>query len=284
VVIPDGALHKVPMECLLLSTKTGPKYVIDELPAICYAPSPAILQAVMTRPKPIGKNTLLTASDPLYGDEKTTGVVASARDLSVLRGTLPRLPYTSVESKRVREIFPAIDVTAFEREGATEKAVVNAIEGKRFVHLAAHGFADTRFGNLFAAVALSPPMGAITSEDDGFLSLHEIHRLKMSACELTVLSACTTNVGPQRPLEAGVTLASAFICAGSRRVLASCWSVDDKATADLIANFFQNVGPGNGNQAGYAAALKAARVKVRNTPGWEAPFYWAPFVLVGSPD
>jgi hypothetical protein len=33
-------------------------------------------------------------------------------------------------------------------------------------------------------------------EDDGFLSLHEIYALKLDQCELAVLSAYVTNVGP----------------------------------------------------------------------------------------
>ena len=106
----------------------------------------------------------------------------------------------------------------------------------------------------------------------------------MTGCELTVLSACTTNVGPQRPLEAGVTLAGAFLCAGSRRVLASCWAVDDQATSEMMANYFKLVQPGNPQGMAYPEAMKAARQAIRNTKGWESPVYWAPFVFVGAPD
>jgi CHAT domain-containing protein len=61
-------------------------------------------------------------------------------------------------------------------------------------------------------------------DDDGFLSLHEVYQLPLKDCEPGVLSACSTNVGPQRPLEAGVPLASGFLAAGARRVVASPWS------------------------------------------------------------
>ena len=160
-----------------------------------------------------------------------------------------------------------------------------AMPGKRYIHLAAHGFADDSFGNLFAAVALTPPAkGEEAPDNDGFLSLHEIYRLKLAGCELTVLSACITYVGPQRPLEAGVTLAGAFLCAGSRGVMASCWSVDDRATAELMGEFFKAVRPSDPSPASHADAMKTARLKVRSRPGWEAPFYWAPFVFVGPPN
>lgn len=277
VLIPDGALHKIPFECLLLSAGAAPKYALDELPPVCYAPSIAALAVVLNRPRVLdGAATLLTVGDPAY-PEAQGGTLAS--------GALPRLPFTAVESKRVRQFFPADRVTALEREAATEANVVAALPGKRFVHMAAHGFSDEAFGNAFAAVALTPPpKGREEPGNDGFLTLHEITRLKLSGCELTVLSACVTNVGPQRPMEAGVTLAGAFMGAGSRGVMASCWSVDDRATAELMGAFFGAIRPANGKGASTPEALKAARLAVRGTPGWEAPFYWAPFVYLGPPD
>ena len=271
VLIPDGALHKLPFECLLLSATPKSVYALDELPPVCYGPSVAALQVVLGRPRPTGDASLLTVGDPAYPE--AGGATA-----------LPRLPFTAVESKRVRESFPAARVTAFEQADATEANVARSLPGKRFVHLAAHGFADVQFGSAFAAIALAPPKGAPEPSDDGFLTLHEITRLKLSDCELTVLSACVTNVGPQRPMEAGVTLAGAFLSAGSRGVMASCWSVDDEATAELMAKFFSAVRPAVGKGAAHPEALKAARVAVRGKPGWEAPFFWAPFVYVGPPE
>ncbi len=99
-----------------------------------------------------------------------------------------------------------------------------------------------------------------------------------------MLSACVTNVGPQKPLEAGATLAGAFLGAGSRGVMATCWSVDDRATSELIGAFFGAARPATGKGLPHADALRAARLKVRGTQGWEAPFYWAPFVYVGPPE
>ncbi len=273
VLIPDGALHKLPFECLLLAAPGGPKYALDELPPVCYAPSIPALAVVLNRQRALGgAASLLTVGDPAYPE---TGAGAAA---------LPRLPFTSVESKKVRETFPAAGVTALEGTDATEARVAAAIPGKRFVHLAAHGFADEQFGSAFAAIALTPPRGTADPSNDGYLTLHEITRLKLAGCELTVLSACVTNVGPQQQFEAGVTLAGAFLGAGSRGVMASCWSVDDRATAELMGTFFGAIRPATGKAPGHADALKAARAAVRGKPGWEAPFYWAPFVYVGPPE
>lgn len=280
VLVPDGALHKLPFEALLLSGTRGPVYALDELPPVCYTPSIGALAVVLGRPRTTdGPASLLTVGDPAY-PEAAEGATRSGG------GALPRLPFTATESKKVRQFFPADRVTALEQDAATEPNVVAALPGKRFVHLAAHGFADEAFGNAFAAVALTPPpRGREEPSNDGFLTLHEISRLKLAGCELTVLSACVTNVGPQRPLEAGVTLAGAFLGAGSRGVMASCWSVDDRATAEMMSTFFgaASTQGGKGGTA-YPEALKTARLAVKRTPGWEAPFFWAPFVYVGPPD
>lgn len=271
VVVPDGPLHRLPLECLPVSTPNGPEYGLLELPPVAYAPSLGLLGVALRRPAADGPATLLTVGDPAYPDDACD---------------LPRLPGSETESKRVRRDFPADRVTHLLKSDATEWKVAEAVRGKRFVHLAAHGFADVKFGGQFAAVALAPPPGSTRPpDDDGFLLLHEVHRLRLTGCELTVLSACVTHVGPQKPLEAGVTLAGAFLCAGSRRVVATCWSVDDRATAALVGEFFSRaVKPDGAPPAPYADALKAARLHVRSQPGWQAPCFWAGLVLVGPPE
>jgi CHAT domain-containing protein/tetratricopeptide (TPR) repeat protein len=300
VVVPDGPLHKVPLEAVLLEAGPEPRYVLDELPPLVYAPSAALLTLLADRPRSQGGPlSLLTVCNPAYPQEKTdkeTGrqgdkekevsgeARSGSRGVLGLRGQLPLLPFTAVESRRVRALFPPDQVTALEGEKATERAVADAVARRRVLHLAAHGFADEHFGNLFGALAFTPPPpGKETPEDDGFLSLHEIYRLPLADCELAVLSACTTNVGPQEPLEAGVTLASGFLAAGARRVVASHWSVDDESTATLMEAFFARVTAAarQGRPVPYAGALQAARRKVRDDPRWSAPFFWAPFVLVG---
>jgi CHAT domain-containing protein len=149
--------------------------------------------------------------------------------------------------------------------------------------LAAHGLVDQRYGNLFGAIALSPPAHITTSTDDGFLSLYEIHNLALPDCDLMVLSSCQTNVGTDRPLEAGSTIARAFLAAGVRDVVCTQWNVDDAASAALVSHFFEYLSPQleDKKPVDYSTALRDARRAVRNQAAWSAPYFWAPFVLVG---
>jgi tetratricopeptide (TPR) repeat protein len=270
VIVPDGPLHKLPLEALVVEGGTRPRYLLDELPPTVYAPSVATLVLLANRPAPDTRapRSLLTVSNPAYR----------------ARG-LPLLPGTAAESRAIRRYFEAGSVTALEGERATRAAVLAALPGRRFVHLAAHCFSDER-DNLSGVMALAPvPGGKGAPADEGFLSRLEISHLPLQDCELAILSACVTNLGPQAPLEAGMTLAGGFLTAGARRVVASHWDVDDQATSALMEAFVAEftAAAKSGEKVSYAAALRQARLKVRARADWDTPFYWAPFVLLGPP-
>ncbi len=299
VVVPDGALHKMPLESLIVKAGASPRYVLDDVPPIVYAPSASVLARLAEQaPLPsAGPFSLLTVCNPAYPQEEKdiVGPVVKApivrppdvRGGIILprRGQLLPLPGTLEESQRVSSHFAPERVTTLKGPGATEQAVREHLAGQRFVHLAVHGVVSEESPSLFAALALTPPSDDhFDSANDGFLSLGEIYSLPLKECDLAVLSACKTNVGPQPPLEAGVTLASGFLSAGARNVLASHWSVADESTAELMSAFFAEAVPANGRPVPYAVALQHARQKVRANKKWESPVYWAPFVLIGTAD
>jgi CHAT domain-containing protein len=67
--------------------------------------------------------------------------------------------------------------------------------------------------------------------------------------------------------------------AGARRVVASLWKVNDTATAELMNQFYDNMLV---KRMSPAAALRAAELSVSKQKQWEAPYYWAGFVLQGE--
>ena len=157
-----------------------------------------------------------------------------------LGGSLTRLPFTAWETAWVQEVFEKNDVPAFELQGeeASEANVRTQVPGRKIVHLACHGLTDQSFGNLFGALALTPgPQGDADPANDGFLTLAEIYELNLQGCELAILSACDTNLGPRQRGEGVFALSRGFLVAGSRRVVASNWLVDDEAAAGLISHF-----------------------------------------------
>jgi CHAT domain-containing protein len=292
IVVPDGAVDQLPLEALLLSS--GPsKYLLDVFPPITYAPSATIMAMLVGRQSHVtgGHASLLSVGNPAYGEPQTLDSysrdIATSDEYRVLGGLLTPLPGTMAECRAVEQAIasgsPGADVMLLAGASATESNVRAKIINRRFVHLAAHGLVDQRYGNLFGAIALSPPATISAATDDGFLSLYEIHNLSLPDCDLMVLSSCETNVGADRPLEAGSTLARAFLAAGVRDVVCSQWSVDDAASASLVSEFFRNLSPQLNEKVpvDFSTALRDARRSVRNQKAWSAPYFWAPFVLVG---
>ena len=77
-----------------------------------------------------------------------------------------------------------------------------------------------------------------------------------------------------------IGLSRGFMFAGSPRVIASAWKVDDTATAELMRTFYQEYfGP---KHLAAPAALRAAQLAVMQQRRWQDPYYWAPFVLQGD--
>jgi CHAT domain-containing protein len=76
-----------------------------------------------------------------------------------------------------------------------------------------------------------------------------------------------------------MALTRGFFYAGAPRVVASLWTADDRATPVLMREFYQQLIE---KRATPAAALKAAQLAVRGRKQWQAPYYWAGFVLQGE--
>jgi CHAT domain-containing protein len=97
-----------------------------------------------------------------------------------------------------------------------------------------------------------------------------------NAINLLVLSACQTAVGDDR---AALGLAGVAVRAGASSTIASLWSVSDEATQILMSNLYQKLVATN---LGKAESLQTAQQSLLHTTKYRAPFYWAPFILVGN--
>jgi CHAT domain-containing protein len=67
--------------------------------------------------------------------------------------------------------------------------------------------------------------------------------------------------------------------AGAERVVASLWKVDDDATGELMTRFYHQMLQ---ERRPPAAALREAQLALWRQNRWQAPFYWAAFLLQGE--
>jgi len=314
VVVPDSELSGLPFEALVAvpgSLPSTTRYWLDDGPPVRYAPSATTLQALTQRPAAPPRAeaaTVLSVADPVYDPAEVEaegaeegGIDEAGDDGAWLAvnprpntrgayegagGMLTRLPGTDRETDAIVAAYGAEAggvVHTLRELQASEPAVRAAVPGVRYLHLATHGLVDERRGSLFASLALTPPVTTDSLANDGFLELHEIYDLDLSAAELAVLSACQSNVGRQVEGEGVFALSRGFLAAGARRVIASQWAVDDASTAALVGTFFETVARAetDGEAVPYARALQAAQRRVRAESAWAAPYHWAPFVLIG---
>jgi CHAT domain-containing protein len=74
-------------------------------------------------------------------------------------------------------------------------------------------------------------------------------------------------------------LARSFFLAGASRVVASLWDVQDRATADLMHEFYRGLLQ---RKLSPSAALRGAQLALRSNPQFSHPYYWAGFVVTGD--
>ncbi len=316
VIVTEGVLQYVPLDAL--PTPAGPpnreiatlavaKTDSHDLPPLIAAheiitlPSMSTLAAIrLERPRASSRNKVVAVlADPVFSadDDRvqidrgvSVAKVSHAdqgpdqlalRDFEGLKnsgaGGPMRLTHTSEEADAILAAAPpGVAMAAKGFDASRETAMSAQVAQYQILHLATHGFINSEHPELSGIVLTM--VNRDGSEAKGFLQLHDIYNLKLSA-NLTVLSACDTALGKDIKGEGLIGLTRGFMHAGSRSVVASLWKVDDRATAALMGYFYKAM-----LQDGLppAAALRSAKETMRHQSSWRAPYFWAGFVLQGE--
>lgn len=291
VIVPDGPLHLIPFEALVTSPAPAGRFqdlaYLLRRASVSYAPSASVL-ASLDGPRARGGDVaggeleFLAFAAPRYDGpvafdcpDSAAGSAAlpassavRSLDLGDLRGA----------GREVRTIAAPYGERArvYEGSSASESRVKTGPEigAARRLHFAVHGVAcesiPGRSGLLLAPDA--------DRGQDGILQTREIFELDLSA-DLVVLSACETGLGRLVSGEGVVGVARAFFYAGAPSLVVSLWQVSDRSTALLMASFYEAMDRGDDK----AAALRRAQLElIDGDSSHSAPFFWAPFVLLGS--
>jgi len=242
IVVAHGALHYLPFAAL--QDGSG-QFLLDRY-SLRFLPSASVLKFL----RPVLQNRdarLLALGNPDLDDPKL--------DLAFAEG----------EAKLVASLYPSSRVLL--RKDASESNFKKAGGVFSRIHFASHGKfqADEPLkSGLYLAK---------DADNDGMLTVGELYSMNLEA-DLVTLSACETGLGKIASGDDVVGLTRGFLYAGSRSIVASLWSVDDKATATLMQAFYANLATMNKREA-----LRQAQVKARET--FPHPFFWAAFQLTG---
>jgi hypothetical protein len=170
--------------------------------------------------------------------------------------------------KEARAVGMKLGAQALIRRQATKEAVSQGLANASIVHLATHAFSSK-----------SSPLDSGIVLADGVLSAREVMHLSLRT-DLLVLSACETGLGASLGGDELAGLGRAFMYAGVRSMLVSLWKINDMATAELMAAFYDAYCGG----ADKAEALSQAMGKIRAQQRWQHSYYWGSFILMGNWD
>jgi CHAT domain-containing protein len=243
VLVPDGPLRTIPPAAL----HDGHDYLIKKY-AIAVTPGIELID-----PQPLEMNNL-----------KVLGLGLTES----VQGFAP-LPFVDIELAVIGELYDGNwllddEFRLSEMETALRK------EQYGIVHFASHG----QFGGDLEKTFLLTFDEKLTLDRLGqFVTLF---RYRDKPLDLLTLSACETAAGDDR---AALGLAGIAVRTGARSVLASLWFINDRASSQLVAEFYRQLkDPANSR----ASALRQAQIKTMTDPRFEHPGYWSPFILINN--
>lgn len=245
LIVAHGALHYMPFGVLMNESGS----MLIEHYTMRMLPSASILKFL----KPVIRqdaSPILVIGNPDLGDQKLN------------------LAFAESEARAVASQIPGSRLLL--RKDATESNFRSAASLFSHIHFATHGKFHAE-SPLDSGLYL-----AADGENDGMLHVTELYSMRINA-DLVTLSACETGLGKVSNGDDVVGLARGFLFAGARSIVSSLWSVDDRATSEMMLAFYQNL-----KNHPKPEALRKAQLKTRTT--LPHPFFWAAFQLTGRAD
>ncbi|MBN2119548.1 MAG: CHAT domain-containing protein [Candidatus Omnitrophica bacterium] len=179
------------------------------------------------------------------------------------------LKFAEDEVRAISENFPKSRVLTG-RNAAESVFKEEDIIDTGIIHVAAHGVYYLH-DPLKSALLL-----AADQKNDGNLETFEIFSLTMNP-RLVVLSACESGIGQVEGGDEVQSLSRAFLYAGAGGVLVSLWNVNDKATALLMKEFYNNL-----KRTDETESLRLAQMELSKNPDYKSAYYWAAFYLIAG--
>ena len=290
LIVAEDALQFLPFSALPNPNRkdSGPLILDYE---IVTAPSARVLLFLArereskrsTVPRPASRSLAIFA-DPVFESDDPrfkdlTGLSSDRRQVLAMAqrdSGWKRLVHTRREVRKLLEMVPSGKILVATGFDATREAVLDpGLADYQIVHFATHGVMDARRPELSGLVfSLFDQQGAPRC---GFLSQGEIFQLKLNA-DLVVLSACQTALGQEIKGEGMVGITQGFMYAGAPMVIASLWSIQDEATADFMALFYNNLFQ---KEMTPTAALRQAQCSLWQGSCHRSPYYWGAFIAWG---
>lgn len=281
LIVGDGALQYLPFAALSTPNyhKYQPLIVHHEIITLPSASTVALLRSEQKDRKPAPK-TIAILADPVFikDDERFLEQAKPSKEHPHNKYIeFFRIPYTRVEAEAILKLIPRNKtLKAYDFDANRDFFKNYQLNQYQILHFATYSIADTEQPELSGLVlSLFNEKG---EPENGFFGLHDIFKLNLSA-DLVVLSSCDAGLGADIKGEGMVGLPTAFLYAGSSRIIMSLFSVHDEATSVLMEKFYQKMFKEGLKPA---AALRKAQIEMFNGEKFSQPYYWSAFTLQGE--
>ncbi|MFF3286142.1 CHAT domain-containing protein [Streptomyces sp. NPDC003023] len=182
----------------------------------------------------------------------------------------PPLDGVGEEIRALGELFGDRRLKVLSGGEASVDAVRKHLPGHLWAHFACHGTLD-----------MHSPTASGLCLADGDMNVLDFADLRLEHADLAVLSACHTRLGGGQLPDEAIHTAAALRMAGFRHVVASLWTVSDRAAPLVAASFYRRLGVSDAmDSAGAATALHRAVAELREGCLTD-PTVWVPFVHDG---
>lgn len=260
IIIPTGKLSTLPFEALTIERIKGSDFSQVAYAAKRYAIGYEFSSSLLIQKKEVTEisSPSIFLCAPVKFDEQTG---------------LSELPGTQQEVNTIANLFQGRNKSVLFGDANEVTIKSPDLTSYQYLHFATHGIVDE----------VNPESSRIFlsafAAEDGNLYAGEIYNLNLNA-QLTVLSACQTGLGKVSKGEGVIGLSRALVYAGSKNIIVSFWSVADESTSLLMTDFYSILL--KQQNPSFKQALKQAKLKMIQSGKYAAPFYWAPFVLIGK--
>ena len=195
--------------------------------------------------------------------------------------SLQELPETSVELKEIEQTLEGGATLLLRREGSERRLRQEDLSNYRYISFATHGVLREEIPGLIEPALILTADGD-DPYADGLLSVSEIADLSSNA-DLVSLTACNSASFDMTEFSIGLpSLASAFLIAGARNVLATKWSINSQAGVDIGTKFYGAIGALPISDA--PQALRKSQLEMITSASNKAfshPRFWAAFIVYG---
>jgi CHAT domain-containing protein len=247
VIVPDGALHRLPFDALRPARDAEP---LAERYETSIAPSVTLWLRWRREAPAAAATPALALADPEIPSGPSSRSIERAALLEAVRRA-GSLPHARREARAAVRLLGAGSLLKAGRE-ATEPFLKMA-DLRRFglLHFAVHAFIDEERPER-SAILLTP-----AGDDDGLLQIRELVSLDLQG-RVVVLSACRSASGALLEGEGVMGLARGFFQAGARTVVGSLWALRDDETERVFRGFYSHLAEGRTVAAALAAARRGA--------------------------